>query len=57
MKEITYALMGRIQDPKTGYEYAEDGQVTPLAITHLRGNVTAAGKLTTTWGELKGEIK
>ena len=30
-----------------------DGQVTPLAITHLRGNVTAAGKLTTTWGELK----
>ena len=30
-----------------------DGQVTPLAITHLRGNVTAAGKLTTTWAELK----
>ena len=30
-----------------------DGQVTTLRTTHLRGNVTAAGKLTTTWGELK----
>ena len=30
-----------------------DGDVTPLRITHLRGNVTAAGKLTTTWGEIK----
>ena len=30
-----------------------DGQVQTLRITHLRGNVTAAGKLTTIWGELK----
>ena len=30
-----------------------DGQVQTLRTTHLRGNVTAAGKLTTTWGELK----
>ena len=30
-----------------------DGDVTTLQTTHLRGNVTAAGKLTTTWGELK----
>ena len=30
-----------------------DGEVTTLRTTHLRGNVTAAGKLTTTWGELK----
>ena len=30
-----------------------DGQVSVLATTHLRGNVSAAGKLTTTWGELK----
>ncbi|MDE0397753.1 MAG: lamin tail domain-containing protein [Candidatus Poribacteria bacterium] len=30
-----------------------DGQVQTLRITHLRGNVSAAGKLTTTWGELK----
>ena len=30
-----------------------DGDVTTLRITHLRGNVTAVGKLTTTWGEIK----
>ena len=30
-----------------------DGEVSVLATTHLRGNVSAAGKLTTTWGELK----
>ena len=30
-----------------------DGEVTTLRTTHLRGNVTPAGKITTTWGELK----
>ena len=30
-----------------------DGDVTTLRTTHLRGNVTAAGKLTTTWAGLK----
>ena len=30
-----------------------DGDVTTLRITHLRGNVTAVGKATTTWGEIK----
>ena len=30
-----------------------DGDVTTLRTTHLRGNVSAAGKLTTTWGDLK----
>ena len=30
-----------------------DGKRTPLATTHLRGNVNAAGKVTTTWGDLK----
>ena len=30
-----------------------DGDVTTLRMTHLRGNVTAAGKATTTWGEIK----
>ncbi len=30
-----------------------DGKRTTLATTHLRGNVNAAGKLTTTWGDLK----
>ena len=32
-----------------------DGQVHPLRTTHLRGNVTAANKLTTTWAELKSQ--
>ena len=30
-----------------------DGDVTTLRTTHLRGNVTAVGKVTTTWGEIK----
>ena len=30
-----------------------DGQVSNSRTTHLRGNVTAAGKATTTWGEIK----
>ena len=30
-----------------------DGEVATLRTTHLRGNVTPAGKITTTWGELK----
>ena len=30
-----------------------DGKRTTLATTHLRGNVSAAGKVTTTWGDLK----
>ena len=30
-----------------------DGKVTTLRVTHLRGNVSAAGKATTTWGEIK----
>ena len=30
-----------------------DGEVNTLRTTHLRGNVTAVGKATTTWGEIK----
>ena len=30
-----------------------DGERTTLRTTHLRGNVNATGKLTTTWGDLK----
>ena len=30
-----------------------DGKVSALKVTHLRGHVSAAGKATTTWGELK----
>ena len=32
-----------------------DGERTTLRTTHLRGNVTAAGKVTTTWGDLKSQ--
>ena len=30
-----------------------DGQVNTLRVSRLKGNVTAAGKATTTWGEIK----
>ena len=33
-----------------------DGKRTTLRTTHLRGNVNAAGKLTTTWSQLKDSI-
>ena len=32
-----------------------DGERATLATTHLRGNVNAAGKATTTWGDLKSQ--
>ena len=32
-----------------------DGNRTALATTHLRGNVTVAGKATTTWADLKSQ--
>ena len=32
-----------------------DGERATLATTHLRGNVNAAGKVTTTWGDLKSQ--
>ncbi len=34
-------------------DVALDGTRTTLRTTHLRGNVNAAGKLTTTWGDVK----
>ena len=34
-------------------DIALDGKRTTLGTTHLRGNVNAAGKATTTWGDLK----
>ena len=33
-----------------------DGTHTTLTMTHLRGNVTAAEKITTTWGDLKNRL-
>ena len=54
----TYEFTDTSAKPNVVYYYqiqdvSIDGEVQPLQITHLRGNVSAAGKLTTTWGELK----
>ena len=54
----TYEFTDTSAKPNVVYYYqiqdvSIDGEVQPLRITHLRGNVSAAGKLTTTWGELK----
>ena len=54
----TYEYADTSAKPNVVYYYqiqdvSLEGQVNTLATTHLRGNVTAAGKLTTTWGELK----
>ena len=57
-ERTTYAYADTSAKPNVVYYYqiqdvSLEGQVNTLATTHLRGNVTAAGKLTTTWGELK----
>ena len=44
--------------PNVAYYYqiqdvSLDGQITTLRVNRLKGNVTAAGKATTTWGKLK----
>ena len=57
-ERTTYEYADTSAKPNVVYYYqiqdvSLDGQVTTLRTTHLRGNVTAAGKLTTTWGELK----
>ena len=54
----TYEFADTSAKPNVVYYYqiqdvSFDGEVTTLRTTHLRGNVTAAGKATTTWGELK----
>ena len=54
----TYEFTDTSAKPNVVYYYqiqdvSMDGDVQALRITHLRGNVSAAGKLTTTWGELK----
>ena len=53
-----YAWTDTTAKPNVVYYYQiEDvslnGKRTTLATTHLRGNVNAAGKVTTTWGDLK----
>ena len=54
----TYEWKDTTAKPNVVYYYqiqdvSLDGQVQTLRISRLKGNVTAAGKATTTWGELK----
>ena len=54
----TYEWKDTTAKPNVVYYYqiedvSLDGNRTTLATTHLRGNVNAAGKVTTTWGDLK----
>ncbi len=53
-----YEFVDKTAKPNVVYYYqiqdvSLEGQINTLATTHLRGNVSAAGKLTTTWGDLK----
>ena len=54
----TYEWKDTTAKPNVVYYYqiedvSLDGERTTLRTTHLRGNVNAAGKVTTTWGDLK----
>ena len=53
-----YEFVDKTAKPNVVYYYqiqdvSLDGEVAILKVTHLRGHVSAAGKATTTWGELK----
>ena len=57
-ERTTYTWKDKSAKPNVVYYYqiqdvSLDGQVTTLRQSRLKGNVTAAGKATTTWGELK----
>ena len=57
-ERTVYEFIDTTAKPNVVYYYqiqdvSLDGDVTTLRTTHLRGNVTAAGKLTTTWSEIK----
>ncbi|MDE0684413.1 MAG: hypothetical protein OXI63_15960 [Candidatus Poribacteria bacterium] len=57
-ERTTYEYADTSAKPNVIYYYqiedvSLEGHASRLATTHLRGNVTAAGKATTTWGELK----
>ena len=54
----TYTFPDTSAKPNVVYYYqiqdvSIDGKVQTLQLSRLKGNVSAAGKLTTTWGELK----
>ena len=57
-ERTTYTFPDTSAKPNVVYYYqiqdvSLDGQVTTLRETRLKGHISAAGKLTTTWGELK----
>ena len=57
-ERTTYAFPDTSAKPNVVYYYqiqdvSLDGKVTTLRQSRLKGHVSAAGKLTTTWGELK----
>jgi hypothetical protein len=57
-ERTNYEFADKSAKPNVVYYYqiqdvSLDGEVSILQITHLRGHVSAAGKATTTWGELK----
>ena len=57
-ERTTYAFPDTSAKPNVIYYYqiqdvSLDGQINTLRPTRLKGHVSAAGKLTTTWGELK----
>ena len=57
-ERTTYQWKDTSAKPNVAYYYqiqdvSLDGQVTPLRVNRLKGHVNAAGKATTTWGELK----
>ena len=57
-ERTTYEFTDTSAKPNVFYYYqiqdvSFDGEVATLRTTHVRGNVTPAGKITTTWGELK----
>ena len=57
-ERTAYEFVDKTAKPNVVYYYqiqdvSLDGDVQILKVTHLRGHVSAAGKATTTWGELK----
>ena len=57
-ERTAYEFVDKTAKPNVVYYYqiqdvSLDGDIQTLAVTHLRGHVSAAGKATTTWGDIK----
>ena len=57
-ERTAYEFVDKTAKPNVVYYYqiqdvSLDGEVVTLKTTHMRGNISVVGKLTTTWGELK----